>query len=41
MIKEFGIGDHIPEIEASDIDEMADYALDEENLNYPVPCDLQ
>lgn len=37
MNKEFGIGDHISEIEASDIDEMVDYAFDEANPNYPVP----
>ena len=37
MNKAFGIGDHIPEIEASDIDEMAGYAFDEANPNYPVP----
>lgn len=37
MNKAFGIGDHIPEIEASDIDEMVGYAFDEANPNYPVP----
>lgn len=37
MNKAFGIGDHILEIEASDVDEMVGYAFDEANPNYPVP----
>lgn len=37
MNNNLGIGDHIPDIEESDIDEMAGYAFDEANPNYPIP----
>ncbi|QQD84456.1 hypothetical protein [Jeotgalicoccus sp. ATCC 8456] len=37
MNNDLGISDHIPNIKESDIDEMAGYAFDEANPNYPVP----
>ncbi|WP_026865984.1 iron-containing alcohol dehydrogenase [Jeotgalicoccus marinus] len=37
MNKNLGIGNQIPDIKESDIDEMAGYAFDEANPNYPVP----
>ena len=37
MNKDFGISDHIPDIDGSDIDDMASYSYDEANPDYPVP----
>lgn len=37
MNNKLGIGDHIPDIEKSDIEEMAGYSFDEANPDYPVP----
>ena len=37
MKKHFGIGDHIPEIQETDIPKLAHYADKEANPLYPVP----
>ena len=37
MKKRFGIGDHIPEIQETDIPKLAHYADKEANPLYPVP----
>ena len=37
MKKRFGIGDYIPEIQETDIPELAHYADKEANPLYPVP----